>query len=184
MFWRRPYYMTRCTGICPRAVQNPGDIVRLTIVLSGVLLRICSLPVRRPPRRGALDMCGTARIFRLEHNICIKSTSTRLNPGRSAAYAQHPRRALSHSFIASGWKESTKSWTSEFPEIWNPGHTYSNSYILLNFHTNESFTIQELLRSSWSLLARILELLQHSLKTFLNFENSLRFENLFKTKSR
>ena len=26
-----------------------------------------------------------ARIFRLEHNICIKSTSTMLNPGRSAA---------------------------------------------------------------------------------------------------
>jgi len=36
MFWRRPYYMTRCTGVCPRTVQNPGDIVRLTIVLSVV----------------------------------------------------------------------------------------------------------------------------------------------------
>jgi len=32
-------------------------------------------------------------------------------------------------------------------------------------------------------MARILELLQHYLKTFLNFENSLRFENLFKTKA-
>jgi len=52
-------------------------------------------------QRGALDMCGTARIFRLEHNICIRSTSTMLNPGRSAARAQHPRLPPSHSFMAS-----------------------------------------------------------------------------------
>ena len=32
-------------------------------------------------------------------------------------------------------------------------------------------------------MARILELFQYYLKTFLNFENSLRFENLFKTKA-
>jgi len=31
-------------------------------------------------------------------------------------------------------------------EIWNRSHTYSNSYVLLNFRTNKSFTIQELLR--------------------------------------
>ena len=31
--------------------------------------------------------------------------------------------------------------------IWNPGHAYSNSYIFLNFDTNENFTIQELPRS-------------------------------------
>jgi len=30
-----------------------------------------------------------------------------------------------------GVRSRTKSWTSEFPEIWNRGHTYSNSYILL-----------------------------------------------------
>jgi len=36
MFWRRPYYMARCTGVCSRTVQNPGDIVHLTIVLSVV----------------------------------------------------------------------------------------------------------------------------------------------------
>jgi len=45
-----------------------------------------------------------------------------------------------------------KSWTSEIQEIWNSGHTYSNSYILLNFITNESFTIQKLPRSTWDLL--------------------------------
>jgi len=39
-------------------------------------------------------------------------------------------------------------------------------------------------RVEWTHLARILELLQHYLKTFLNFEHSLRFENLFKTKLR
>ena len=33
--------------------------------------------------------------------------------------------------------------------IWNRGRIYSNSYILLNFHTNESFTIQELPWSTW-----------------------------------
>jgi len=33
-------------------------------------------------------------------------------------------------------------------------------------------------------MARILELLQHYLETFLNFENSFGFENLFKTKAR
>ena len=36
IFWRGPYYATRCTGVCSRAVQNPLDIVRLTIVLSVV----------------------------------------------------------------------------------------------------------------------------------------------------
>ena len=70
-----------------------------------------------------------------------------LNPGRSAASAQHPLRPPSHSFIASGYKEPTKSWTSEIREIWNGSHTYSNSYILLNFFTNETFTIQKLPRS-------------------------------------
>jgi len=59
-------------------------------VICGALIQICSFPTSCPPRRGALDMCGTARIFRLEHNICMKSTSTMLNPGRSAASAQHP----------------------------------------------------------------------------------------------
>jgi len=111
----------------------------------GALLRICSLPARWPPRRGALDMCGTARIFCLEHNICIKNTST--SHGRSTASAQHLRLLPSHFFIASGWKEPTKSWTSEIQEIWNRGHTYSNSYIVLNFDTNESFT--KLLRSTY-----------------------------------
>ena len=31
------------------------------------------------------------------------------------------------------------------------GHTYSNSYILLNFHTNECFTSTELPRLTWSI---------------------------------
>ena len=54
-------------------------------VICGALLRNCSLPTQCLPQHGTLDMCGTARIFRLAHNICIKSTSTMLNPGRSAA---------------------------------------------------------------------------------------------------
>ena len=53
-------------------------------VICGALLQICSLPTRCPPRHGALDMCGTARISRLKHNICIQTTSTILNPGRIA----------------------------------------------------------------------------------------------------
>ena len=36
MFWRGPYYTTRWTGVRFRAVQTPGDIVRLAIVLSVV----------------------------------------------------------------------------------------------------------------------------------------------------
>jgi len=47
------------------------------------------------------------------------------------------------------FKKTTKSWNSEFPEIWNRGHKYSNYYTLLNFPKNESFTIQELPRSTW-----------------------------------
>ena len=54
-------------------------------VICNDLLRICPLPTRWPPQYGALHMCGTARIFRLEHNISMKSTSTMLNPSRSAA---------------------------------------------------------------------------------------------------
>ena len=40
------------------------------------------------------------------------------------------------------------------------------------------------IRGRGTLHARLLELLQHCLKTFLNFESSLRFENLFKTQVR
>ena len=40
-----------------------------------------------------------------------------LNPGRSVS--QHLRLLPSHSFIVSDYKEPTKSWTSEIPEIWN-----------------------------------------------------------------
>jgi len=36
-FWRGPYYTSRFTGVRFRAVQNPGDIVRLAIVLSVML---------------------------------------------------------------------------------------------------------------------------------------------------
>jgi len=54
-------------------------------VVCGALLQICALPTRCPSRHGALHVCGTARIFRLEHNICMKSISTMPNPGRSAA---------------------------------------------------------------------------------------------------
>jgi len=45
------------------------------------------------------------------------------------------------------WKIPTTRPTGKSVNIWNPGHMYSNYYILLNFHTNESFTIQELPRS-------------------------------------
>jgi hypothetical protein len=44
---------------CHRVICGPG-----------ALLQICSLPTWCPPRRGALDMCVTARIFRLEHDTC------------------------------------------------------------------------------------------------------------------
>jgi len=71
-------------------------------VICGGLLQICSLPTRCPARRGALDMCGTARIFRFEYNTCIRSTSKTLNSGHSATLAQHPLLPPSHSFIASG----------------------------------------------------------------------------------
>jgi len=40
------------------------------------------------------------------------------------------------------------------------------------------------LQMSWTHHARILQLLQHYLKTFLNFENSLRYANIFKTTAR
>jgi len=113
------------------------------------LIQIHSLSTKCPPGRSALDVCGTAKIFILEHNICMKSTCMMLNPGRSATYSQH----LAPSAIAllhRKWsKRSHEVLTSEIPEIWNPGHIYSNSCILLNFHTNMSFTIQELPGSNW-----------------------------------
>jgi len=86
---------------CEVAVES--SLLAISYVFPhGALLQICSLPTRCPPRRGALDMCSTARIFRLEHNLCMKNTSTILNPGRSAASAQHSLRPPLHSFIASG----------------------------------------------------------------------------------
>jgi len=33
MFWRGPYYTTRCTGLYSIALQASGDIVHLAIVL-------------------------------------------------------------------------------------------------------------------------------------------------------
>ena len=36
MFWRGPNYITRCTGVRARAVQVPGNIIRLAVVLSVV----------------------------------------------------------------------------------------------------------------------------------------------------
>jgi len=42
-------------------------------VICGALLQICSLPTSRPPRRGTRDMCGTTRMFHLEHNTYMKS---------------------------------------------------------------------------------------------------------------
>jgi len=48
----------------------------------GALLQISSLPTMCPLRCGALDMCSTARIFRLKHNICMQRISMMLNPGR------------------------------------------------------------------------------------------------------
>jgi len=41
-------------------------------VICGALLQMCPHTTRCPPRRSALDMCHTARIFRLEHNMCKK----------------------------------------------------------------------------------------------------------------
>jgi len=94
---RGPYYITRCKGVRSRAVQAPGDIVWLAIVLS-VMPIFRSVHFQQDVLFDAV-MCRTSRIFRLEHNICTKSTSTMLNPGCSAASAQHPRLPPSHSLF-------------------------------------------------------------------------------------
>ena len=75
--------------LCFDAGKN-GFLKSCHRLFCGALIQICSLPTRCPPRRGALDMCGTARISMLEHNTCIQSISTMLprNPGRSVASAQ------------------------------------------------------------------------------------------------
>jgi len=44
-----------------------------------VLTHSMFLSLLHPPSTGSGDMCCTARIFRLKHNICTKSTSTMLN---------------------------------------------------------------------------------------------------------
>jgi len=64
-------------------------------VICGTLLQILSLTTRYPPRRGALDVCGTARIFRLEYNMCMKNTSTMVNSDRSYCIKPSTRRDAS-----------------------------------------------------------------------------------------
>jgi len=77
-----PFPSPSCACTCVRICAQRRSCHR---VICGALLQIYSLPTRCPPQRGALDMCGTARISRLEHIICMNSTSTILNPGLSAA---------------------------------------------------------------------------------------------------
>ena len=66
--------------------MTAGDIVRLAIVLS-VVVSFESVHFQQDDLLDAVRLIYAAKLvfFRLEHNTCIKSTSTMLNPGRSAA---------------------------------------------------------------------------------------------------
>jgi len=120
-------------------------------VICGALLQICSLPTTCPPRRVVLDMCGTARIsgppraqYMYEKRFhdakswpfCCKS----LAPAPSAIALLHCK-----------WLKRTHEVLniSNSRNLKSRSHIFSNSYILLNFYTNESFTIQELPRSNY-----------------------------------
>jgi len=87
IFWRGPHYNTRLTGVRSRVVQSHSDIVRRAIVLSVV----SSFKSCRFQQVSSSTWCARcvwhSQDFlprQVEHNMCMKSTSTMLNPGRSA----------------------------------------------------------------------------------------------------